>query len=269
MIGSGIASSLVHEVGHQAAAMLDLVESIRPLLKGLQQTSAAERVAWQYWDRCISEILADFWSVARLGIASTMGLIGVVSLPPYFVFRFNLEDPHPVPWLRVKLSCAMGRRLYPSEQWNRIEGVWESLYPRAGIEPDKLETLAMLERTMPALATLIANHRPKRLRGVSLIEALRVDRRQPSSLAAFFQRWRASPGEMRRAPPSLVFAVIGQARADGRMTPEEESRTLTSMLTHWALQSALDSSASCAARSAAGPRQNNGIQQAHFSYMRA
>ena len=37
MIGSGIASSLVHEVGHQAAALLDLVESIRPLLRGLQR----------------------------------------------------------------------------------------------------------------------------------------------------------------------------------------------------------------------------------------
>ena len=30
MVGSGIASSLVHEVGHQAAALLDLVTSLRP-----------------------------------------------------------------------------------------------------------------------------------------------------------------------------------------------------------------------------------------------
>ena len=34
MIGTGIASSLVHEVGHQAAALLDLVDSLRPALRG-------------------------------------------------------------------------------------------------------------------------------------------------------------------------------------------------------------------------------------------
>ena len=37
MIGSGIASSLVHEVGHQAAALLDLVDSLRPELQARQQ----------------------------------------------------------------------------------------------------------------------------------------------------------------------------------------------------------------------------------------
>ena len=37
MVGSGIASSLVHEVGHQAAALLDLVPSLRPVLQGLQR----------------------------------------------------------------------------------------------------------------------------------------------------------------------------------------------------------------------------------------
>ena len=34
MVGTGIASSLVHEVGHQAAALLDLVDSLRPALRG-------------------------------------------------------------------------------------------------------------------------------------------------------------------------------------------------------------------------------------------
>ena len=120
MIGSGIASSLVHEVGHQAAALLELVESIRPLLRGLQRNRSEESAAWGYWDRCISEILADFWSVARVGITSTMGLMGVVALPRYFVFRLNLDDPHPVPWMRVRLSCAIGRALFPHRQWDTL-----------------------------------------------------------------------------------------------------------------------------------------------------
>src|SRR5262249_35220014 len=73
MVGSGIASSLIHEVGHQAAALLGLIESVRPVLRGLQRNGGEEAKAWAYWDRCISEILADFWSVARVGITSTLG----------------------------------------------------------------------------------------------------------------------------------------------------------------------------------------------------
>ena len=71
MVGTGIASSLVHEVGHQAAALLDLVDSLRPVLHGLQRGAGREPQAWELWERWISEIVADFWSVARVGIAST------------------------------------------------------------------------------------------------------------------------------------------------------------------------------------------------------
>lgn len=251
MIGSGVASSLFHEVGHQAAALLDLVESMRPVLQGLQRNGGIEQTAWLYWERCISEILADFWSIARLGITSTLGLMGVVALPNYFVFRVNMDDPHPTPWIRVKLSCAIGRELYPHKQWSNLERVWESLYPPSGLEPEKRDLLALLEKTMPGLASLIANHRPKKLRGISLTEALRTDERQPAKLGSYYRQWRSSPIRMRRAPPSLVFAGIGQARADGIISPEGESRALRSMLRHWALQSSLDSSAICGAHSVA------------------
>ena len=256
MVGSGVASSLFHEVGHQAAALLDLVESMRPVLKTKQRDAPGEATAWGYWERCISEILADFWSVARLGITSTLGLMGVVALPSYFVFRLSLEDPHPVPWIRVKLSCAIGRGLFPHPQWDRLERVWESLYPPVGIDPEKRAVLELLEKTMPELVSLLIDHRPKMLGGKSLAAALETDARQPARLIAHFKEWRASPRLRKRAPPSLVFAVIGQARADGVISPEDESRYLRSMLKHWALQSVLDSSAMCTAQSARAQTAN-------------
>jgi hypothetical protein len=240
MIGSGIASSLIHEVGHQAAALLNLPESIRPVLRGLQGNGGAEGSAWQYWDRCLPEILADFWSIARLGLTSTLGLMGVVTLPRYFVFRVNLDDPHPVPWIRVRLSCAMGRMLFPHPQWDRLESIWLSYYPPESSDRRKCSLLALLERTMPGLAGVIAYHRPKSLGGASLKEALRIDDRQPARLAELFQSWRASPTQMYRASPALVFAVIGQARAEGSISPEEESQIFSEMLGYWALRNALD-----------------------------
>jgi hypothetical protein len=115
MIGYGIASSLGHKVGHQAAALPRLVESLKTQLRSIRQRTGLRR-AWDLWDRWISEIVADFWALSRIGIGSTLGLIGLVSLPRGFVFRPSHDDPHPMPWVRVLLSCAIGDRLYPDPQ---------------------------------------------------------------------------------------------------------------------------------------------------------
>ena len=249
MVGSGIASSLIHEVGHQAAALLDLVDSFRPLLRARYEDGDGqpERIAWPYWERWISEIVADFWSVARIGVASTLGLIGVVSLPRVFVFRLNPEDPHPIPWVRVKLSCAMGRALYPHSQWDEVEQLWESFYARTGLPPELQALLTALERTMPEFVELLATHRPSSLRGRSLAEVMDTAPRQPPQLIDAYRAWRASPARMRDTPPSFAFALIGQARADGRIGPEEESQTLVELLHYWALRSTLEDAARAAA----------------------
>lgn len=246
MVGAGIASSLVHEVGHQAAALLDLVTSIRPLLRGLQSSAGPDRTAWQLWERWISEIVADFWAVARVGIASTMGLMAVVSLPRVFVFRIDFDDPHPAPWIRVILSCAIGQALYPHPQWARFAALWASFYPLQGLEADRAQLFDRLRATMPAFVTLLQQHRPRSLRGHTLAEVLAPAERQPLRLAALYRAWSAAPQAMYRAAPSLVFAVIGQARADGRMSPEDEARLLSKLLTHWALASTLHGAVRCA-----------------------
>jgi len=246
MVGSGIASSLVHEVGHEAAALLDLVTSLRPLLRGLQAGDGPDRNAWQLWERWISEIVADFWAVARVGIASTLGLMAVVSLPRAFVFRVSLDDPHPVPWIRVMLSCAIGEALYPHPQWARFAALWASFYPLQDLDAGRARLFARLRATMPAFVALLMQHRPRSLRGVTLAEALGTEERQPWQLAQLYRHWCRAPRAMYRAAPSLVFAVIGQARADGRVSPEAESHLLGKLLTHWALASTLQQASQCA-----------------------
>lgn len=245
MVGSGIASSLIHEVGHQGAALLDLVTSLRPVLQQKQQ-HPAEREVWQLWERWISEIVADLWSLARVGVVATLGLIGVVSLPRVFVFRLNGDDPHPIPWIRVKLGCVIGQALYPHPQWARLARTWESFYPTDGLEPAARGLLQRLSASMPAFVALLIAHRPASLRGRNLVEALETGRRQPARLAALYRAWSASPDKMYIAAPSLVFAVLGQARSDGHVSAEEENVVLAKLLTHWALRSTLDTSYLCA-----------------------
>jgi hypothetical protein len=238
MIGFGIASSLVHEVGHQAAALLDLVASLRVALQERErQAPPAERTAWQYWARTISEVVADFWALAKVGIASTLGLIAVVSLPRAFVFRMNLDDPHPFPWIRVMVSCAIGDRLYPHIQWRQMASTWEALYPTAGLEQRQRDVIDGLRPTIPAFADLLASHRPANLFGQSLGEVVPEPARAPDALLAQFEHWQERPLELRNASPTLIFAVFGRARITGRMSPEAEERILGRLITHWAVTS--------------------------------
>jgi hypothetical protein len=244
MIGSGVASSLFHEVGHQAAALLDLVASLRAVIA---DQPGAGTGAWVYWERWVSEILADLWALARLGIGATLGLMAVVSLPRAFVFRIELDDPHPFPWIRVWLSCALGQALYPHPQWARTARLWEALYPLDPLPADKRRLIDMLQAGMPDLTGLMLGHRPDSLRGRTLGAVLETDTRQPDRLRRHYDAWLDAPMQAYRTRPALVLAVLGQARADGRLSPEGESRLLGKLLTRWALRGESDTSAACEA----------------------
>jgi hypothetical protein len=81
------------------------------------------------------------------------------------------------------------------------------------------------------------------------------EERSPARLTALFGAWHRVPVQMYRSPPSLVFAVLGQARADGKLSPEDESELLAKLLTYWAMRSTLDMSAFCATP----PRRRAGV----------
>jgi hypothetical protein len=240
IVGHGIASSLVHEVGHQAAALLGLVESLTLELNRVGPRSAPRRVAWAFWTRWISEVVADLWSVGKLGISSTLGLVGVVSLPRVFVFRLNVDDPHPFPWIRVQLSCAIGNALYPHRQWAELASLWSELYPLPPLDDQRRRLIADLTATMPHFVNVLVNHRPPALGGRSLRSVLPLSTRTPDRLATHYRSWAARPELIRDVAPTLAFAVLGQARIAGALAPEDESRIIGDLLTNWALRSTLD-----------------------------
>lgn len=240
MVGAGVASSLVHEVGHQGAALLGLNDAVRLAIRRHDPGHGGEGLAWRLWQRWVSEILADLWAIARIGVGSTTGLMAIVSLPRAFVFHLNAQDPHPMPWIRARLSCALGAALYPDTQWRRIAELWSSFYPLDDdLTPDQRRTISMLDRTMPAFVRFLLDQRPPALQGDSLGEALGSPQRTPVQLRARWREWGGAFSTMRSAPPSLVCAVLGQARADQSITPERESHLLGDLLTYWALGQAL------------------------------
>lgn len=235
MIGSGIASSLIHEAGHQGAALLHLTETIRKELA--VKINGRNALAWTCFHRWLSEIIADFWAIAHLGIGATVGLMNVVSLPKYFMYRINnLDDPHPFPWIRVKTSLAFGAVLFPHLQWHRYQRLWESLYPTQDL-PQKVKALLNeLLLVLPEFVELVVQHRSPYTEGKKLRDLFPVTERQPAHLQHLYTNWRFDFSQIGRASPSLVFAVIGQARADNAIATNTEVKLLRTWLTNWALQ---------------------------------
>jgi hypothetical protein len=236
MISTGIASSLVHEVGHQGASLLGLIPSLRHQLLEQARSDPENAEQWNWYERWISEILADLWSVAMVGIGSTTGLMNVVSVPSYFVFRLKVDDPHPPPWIRVRLSIAFGAALFPDRQWERLTRLWGKLYPLHLAGQAKVNSYQKLEALIPAFVQQVINHRPASMKGRTLRQGFPLGARQPNRLRQLQRQWNGLPERMLTAPPSLVFAVIGQARADGLMTPGQENALLGKMLRAWALK---------------------------------
>ncbi|HYR27571.1 MAG TPA: hypothetical protein VEU30_03855 [Thermoanaerobaculia bacterium] len=240
MVGSGVASSLVHEAGHQGAALLELLPSLRRELRvRVEAAESGERLAWTLWERWISEIVADFWAVAQVGVAATQGLMSVVSLPRAFVFRIAVDDPHPFPWIRVKLSAAAGALLYPDPQWSLLDQLWESYYPRTGLDRARLAIIDALEATMPAFLLVLRQHRPASLRGLPLVRAFDLASRRPERLRRIYRDSRARVAALQSLAPTVALAVLGQARQDQLLEPERESRILAELLTRWGLRRAL------------------------------
>ena len=62
-----------------------------------------------------------------------------------------------------------------------------------------------------------------------------------------YQAWTADPRAIRATRPALAFAVVGQARARGLLTPEGEDRLLGRLISYWALESTLQANARLAA----------------------
>ncbi|MFN0217015.1 MAG: hypothetical protein ACKVT2_22385 [Saprospiraceae bacterium] len=239
MISNGIASSLIHEVGHQVAALMDFLPPIRQQLNLRATSDPTNSTPWLLLERWISEIMADVWAVGLLGIGATTGLMSVVSLPRYFVFRVNTDDPHPFPWIRVMLSAAVGERWYPGQQWEQLSRHWRYCYPPERETPAKQVLLRQLESVTPAFVDMLTRFRPASLHGRTLKDLFPLGTQQPDQLRQMFKNWQNDQRIIRKQSPCLVFAALAQARFDEQLNPFLEQILLNQCLQHWAYRAAV------------------------------
>src|SRR5262249_43708612 len=132
----------------------------------------------------------------------------------------------------------IGHQLYPDPQWAALRRIWWQLYPPDQASPATAAVIELLLPTVPALAALVAGHRPAALGGATLADALAHPSRRPADLRRLRAVMLADPAAA-RVRPALRFAALGQARWDGRLSAQAESREVDSMLRGWARESTL------------------------------
>jgi len=94
-----------------------------------------------------SEIVADFWSIAR-SVSLDGRLLGVLSVPAAFVFRVNVDDPHR-PRTSGEVSAAIGHASTRSTL-ARARAAWSLLYPIDPARSERREIFASLEACIPS-----------------------------------------------------------------------------------------------------------------------
>jgi len=236
MIGTGLAGSIAHEVGHQAASLLDLVPALQEALRARSKKQPERAVAFRHFDQWSSEILADLWAVGAVGVAHTLGLFALLNLPTPHVFLGGLDRVHPIPWIRVHISAALGEALVPHPQWKQLRAQWSALHPLASARPEKQALMKTLLEALPEFAALACTLRPRSLEGKRIADLFPDGVMHPARLAETYERWKRGRLAMYAARPSLVFAVLGQARADGKLPPKLETRVLETLILRWATE---------------------------------
>jgi hypothetical protein len=229
LCGVGLAS-LLHEVGHQGVALLQLLPAYRRVLeqaasRGLDRTSAA------YWSSKLSELLPDLWACCKLGVAASLGLASVFSGMPRAIYFDRIEAPHPAPWLRVLASIAFGARVFPSAIWNDLRTRWLALYPLADAPQPRRSLLARLAGGIDEVIARIAEHAPRELGRTTLPDALGAARVDPVVL---LPRLRNTLARIESLEPCRALAVLGLARQVGFVHPAAEHPLYCAVVARWA-----------------------------------
>ena len=226
MVGHGIASSLMHEVGHQGAALLGLVASLSAELQAPRGGRARRRAP-------------------RVGAVATLDLGGhrrlLVDRPrrhrldagadrrrqPAALVRLPHRHRRPAsdavaarrPQLRDRADAVPARAVGPA----RVASGARCTRSRRR-RPSAARSSRSSWRRFPRSRRCWPSTVPPSLQGRSLRQALAFDDRTPERLLAL---WRGAPGDRERMAalaPSLALGACGQARLARARSPPRTNR---------------------------------------------
>jgi hypothetical protein len=145
-------TAIVHETGHQVAALLGWNEELTAAIaKGLVQEGEEVARIWSSW---ATEVAADAYCFANVGLAAVAALSDVIGGSPAQVFAYNPGGVHPISYLRVLLGYAMARRFFGRGIWDDLENAWRTRYALQLAPLSLAPILVALERAVPKVVEI-------------------------------------------------------------------------------------------------------------------
>ena len=181
-------TALLHESGHQVAAMLGWNDALAEAIATRLQAAGAGPELVSLWSGWSSEIAADAFAFVHAGYASVAALHDVVDGDSASAFRLIPGAPHPIADLRVRLGVEMCRRSFGKGPWDALQDAWIATHDRRHAAA---EAGAIVEASLPLvpLVAEVAIEAPLRaFGGRSLRDLVDPARVSPAALEALHQR---------------------------------------------------------------------------------
>src|SRR6266498_796166 len=143
-------TALIHEAGHQAAAVVGWNRELASkLATGLTGAPLGVPEEWAVW---ASEIAADAFAFVHTGYGSVAALHDVLASEDAIVMRHRLGDPHPISYIRVLLGVEMCHQFYGNGPWDDLAQAWIQVY---SLDKATSMTRSLLEVSLPLLPSIV------------------------------------------------------------------------------------------------------------------
>jgi hypothetical protein len=175
-------TALIHEAGHQTAAVVGWNQELASMLAtGLTGAPAAVAQEWAGW---ASEIGADGFAFVHTGYASVAALHDVLAGEDAMVLRHTPGDPHPISYVRVLLGVEMCRQFYGRGPWDDLAAAWTELYPLQRAQGATGALLAASLPLLPRIAQITLREPMRAFGGRPLADLVNPERVSPEALLA-------------------------------------------------------------------------------------
>ncbi len=175
-------TALIHEAGHQAAAVVGWNEELAAkLATGLTGVPVGVPGEWAGW---ASEIAADAFAFVHTGYAAVAALHDVLAAEEAVVFRHMPGDPHPISYIRVLLGVEMCRQFYGAGPWDDLAQAWVTLYSLQKAPGDTRELLEASVPVLPLIVRITLREPMRAFAGRPLAAVINPDRVKPEALLA-------------------------------------------------------------------------------------
>jgi hypothetical protein len=224
--------SIMHEAGHFGLGKLGMTQTLPKVLKTALSNFSAPKEIIELYSLWSSEIGPDFWAFCCVGIAQTSSIKELLSLPPYRVFYFSWDDPHPAIYIRVLLSIEWCRWMWGKGEWDYWQKEWDTLYPLKFTSARNGEILKTCRKFIPVVAKTLFNTRFSVLDGEKLPGLFNMSVLAPENIERIARTCETGTLVLKGLRPCVQLAVFRLLRDKKKFSEE----TIDSVMTEWLIK---------------------------------